>query len=430
MSLSSTTARVQYNGNGSTTVFSTVFPFLANSDIVVTETVILTGVSTVKALTTHYTLSGAATGSAGSVTMLVAPASTVRLTIQRVVPYTQTTDYIANDPFPADTHEAALDKLTMAVQQLKAEVDLCIKFPATDSISPDLGSEIDRASKVLGFDEDGQVDLTTTDAANAAAADASADAAAASAAAAAASAATITLPASPVSGDMLTWNGSAWVSLAKGTADQFLRMNAGATTQEWDTILLANLLAGTTGAVIYYNGSAWVALTAGTAGQALRMDAAATAPAWGANLGDMVIVSDQKSSGTNGGTATTGSWETRVINTEDVDTGNLCSIASNQITLLAGTYRCWIRVPNWNTGNTRHRLQNITDTATTLLGATMPVAGVNATAHGWIVGRFTIAATKVFEIQQAVETTTANTGNGTAGSHAAELYTHAVFVKE
>lgn len=37
-------------------------------------------------------------------------------------------------------------------------------------------------------------------------------------------------------GDILYYNGTNWIRLAKGTADQTLRMNAGATAPEWDTV--------------------------------------------------------------------------------------------------------------------------------------------------------------------------------------------------
>ena len=40
---------------------------------------------------------------------------------------------------------------------------------------------------------------------------------------------------SQVAGDIIYFNGTAWVRLAKGTASQVLTMNAGATAPEWAT---------------------------------------------------------------------------------------------------------------------------------------------------------------------------------------------------
>ena len=39
-------------------------------------------------------------------------------------------------------------------------------------------------------------------------------------------------------GDILYHNGTAWVRLAKGTAGQVLKMNAGATAPEWSSDLI------------------------------------------------------------------------------------------------------------------------------------------------------------------------------------------------
>ena len=103
MTISTTTARTTYNGNGITTVFSIPFRFLANGDIVVVE-VSAAGVETTKTLTTHYTLTGAGDDAGGSVTMLVAPANGTRLIIYRDTDIVQETDYISGDPFPAETH--------------------------------------------------------------------------------------------------------------------------------------------------------------------------------------------------------------------------------------------------------------------------------------------------------------------------------------
>ena len=40
---------------------------------------------------------------------------------------------------------------------------------------------------------------------------------------------------SDAQGDIMYYDGTNWVRLAKGTASQFLKMNAGATAPEWGT---------------------------------------------------------------------------------------------------------------------------------------------------------------------------------------------------
>ncbi len=116
MTVSTSTSRVSYAGDGASTAFPTDFEFFDDTDLAV----ILkdaNGVETTQTLTTDYTVSGGA-GSDGTVTMLVAPASGESLIIQRALPYTQGINYIANDSFPAETHERGLDKLVMMVQQV------------------------------------------------------------------------------------------------------------------------------------------------------------------------------------------------------------------------------------------------------------------------------------------------------------------------
>ena len=119
MTVSSTTSRVSYAGNGSTTAFAVPFKFLANSDLVVIKTTGST--QTTLVLSTDYTVSGAG-GTSGTVTCTIAPAAGSTLVIYRDPAATQLVDYQANDPFPAETHETALDKLTMLVQRVKLVV--------------------------------------------------------------------------------------------------------------------------------------------------------------------------------------------------------------------------------------------------------------------------------------------------------------------
>lgn len=128
MTVSSEVKRSDFAGNGSTTAFATGFRFLQNSDIKVILTVDSTGVETVQVEITNYTLTGAGLDAGGTVTMLIAPPTGTTLTIKRDVPLTQGTDYIENDDFPAESHEEALDKLTMIVQQIQEELDRSLKL--------------------------------------------------------------------------------------------------------------------------------------------------------------------------------------------------------------------------------------------------------------------------------------------------------------
>lgn len=156
MTVSSTTSKVTYTGNGSTTAFAVPFNFFLASDLQVIERIVATGTETTKALTTDYTVTGGG-GGTGTVTAVIAPPGTVQWTIKRVLPRTQGMDLTPNDPFPANTVEESHDRAVMLVQELEEQLARALKFPSTDSISlsANLPSSVDRASKFLAFDAQG-----------------------------------------------------------------------------------------------------------------------------------------------------------------------------------------------------------------------------------------------------------------------------------
>lgn len=146
---------------------------------------------------------------------------------------------------------------------------------------------------------------------------------------------------------------------------------------------------------------------------------------------DYIEIRDEKASGTDGGTFTSGAWQTRTLNTEHADTGGHASIASNQVTLAAGTYECDIRCPARAVSFHQARLRNITDGTTTLVGSSQESGtGSGQTGFSIITGRFTIAAPKVFEVQHRCSASGAGTGFGSgAGFGETEVYTVARFWK-
>lgn len=131
MTVSTTTSRIVYAGNGVTTIFAFPYRFLVNGDLELTLFA-ADGTSETLVLTTDYTVTGADSDAGGSVTMVVAPAVGETLVIRRVVDLTQETDYISGDAFPAESHERALDKLTMSDQQLQEQVDRSLTVPLDD----------------------------------------------------------------------------------------------------------------------------------------------------------------------------------------------------------------------------------------------------------------------------------------------------------
>ena len=169
MTISSVTVKNSYSGNGSTTAFNYTFKIFADSDL---QVIIRssTGIETVKTITTHYTVAGAGDANGGSVTFTSGniPASGETVVLRRAVPQTQAIDYIANDPFPAESHEEGLDRAMMTLQQVQEELDRSIKLSRTNTMTSTefTNSATDRAGKVLGFDSSGELNVTAEIGAN------------------------------------------------------------------------------------------------------------------------------------------------------------------------------------------------------------------------------------------------------------------------
>ncbi len=163
MTISSTTVKNSYSGNGSTTAFAYTFKIFANTDL---QVIIRssTGTETVKTITTHYTVAGAGNANGGSITFTSGniPTSTETVVLRRAVPQTQAIDYIANDPFTAESHEEGLDRATMTTQQIQEELDRSIKLSRTNTMTSTeftVGAT-DRANKILAFDSSGEISVT------------------------------------------------------------------------------------------------------------------------------------------------------------------------------------------------------------------------------------------------------------------------------
>jgi len=132
MTISTESTRVEYTGDGATLPFAVPFKFLVKTDIVVVLRTILTGVDAVQTLYTHYTVTGAGDAS-GTVTFVTAPPSTQRVVIYNDPPLTQLVDYIAGGTFPAETHEEALDRLTIQQKRTREITTRAILLPDADT---------------------------------------------------------------------------------------------------------------------------------------------------------------------------------------------------------------------------------------------------------------------------------------------------------
>jgi len=160
MTISSTTVKNSYAGNGTLDTFNYTFKIFADADI---QVIIrdASATETVKTLTTHYTVTGAGNANGGTIVFTSGniPTGTETVVIRRASPQTQAIDYIANDPFPAESHEEGLDRSMMAIQQLQEEIDRSIKLSRTNTMTSTefaVGAT-ERAGKIFGFDDNGEL---------------------------------------------------------------------------------------------------------------------------------------------------------------------------------------------------------------------------------------------------------------------------------
>lgn len=153
MTLSSTETKTIYGGNGSTMSFAIPFMFMRDEDIevVLTDT---EGLESVQTISTDYQLSGEGEQTGGVCAMNMPPEGGQTLVIRRSPAIVQEVDYVENDAFPAATHEAALDKLTMICQALTERLDRTITFRVSSAVT---GVELPEpdAGRVLAWNEGG-----------------------------------------------------------------------------------------------------------------------------------------------------------------------------------------------------------------------------------------------------------------------------------
>lgn len=112
MTVSTTTNKVSYIGNGIATSFAIPFPYLDTSHLKVFQ--LLNDIRTQR---TDWTILD------GNLTFETAPATDAQIVIIRTMPFTQETDYLENEVLAAEILEKNFDALTMQIQQLKEQVD-------------------------------------------------------------------------------------------------------------------------------------------------------------------------------------------------------------------------------------------------------------------------------------------------------------------
>lgn len=140
---------------------------------------------------------------------------------------------------------------------------------------------------------------------------------------------------------------------------------------------------------------------------------------------------DQKAVGSNGGTFTSGAWQTRTLNQLNT-TDSSITLSNNQFTLAAGLYEIQIIAPAYRVGNHQVRLQNITDGLTAMVGTTaFSNASIGSMTSSYIYGQLSVSKLTTFAVQHMCSTTELNDGFGiAAGFGSAEIYTSVSIVQK
>jgi len=141
------------------------------------------------------------------------------------------------------------------------------------------------------------------------------------------------------------------------------------------------------------------------------------------------IIADQKSSGTDGGTFTAGSFQHRDLNTILYDPDSIVSLSSNDFTLQAGSYLVRASAPAFAVDANMCLLRNHTDSTNIQTGTTEDAQGF-AQTRSFVSARFTLSGAKALRITHKCESTRATTGLGSKTGFTTETYTMVEIFKE
>lgn len=159
MTIATTTNKVVWLGNGSTTVFSYTFPIASASEVVLIYTDANGNQTTIPSA--NYSITGIGQPTAGGGTqggtatypLTGSPiADSTSLTLMRIAPFTQVSAFPLNT-----TYETALDLLAEQIQQLGEQTGRALLLNPTDNETINyLPPAAERANQFLGFNSAGQ----------------------------------------------------------------------------------------------------------------------------------------------------------------------------------------------------------------------------------------------------------------------------------
>jgi hypothetical protein len=132
---------------------------------------------------------------------------------------------------------------------------------------------------------------------------------------------------------------------------------------------------------------------------------------------DLIHVRDEKTAGTDGGTFTSGAWQTRTLNTTVTNLITGASLASNLITLPAGRYFVYATAPAFAVQTHQARLYDTTGTAELVLGTSerANASGASNTSgetRSIVAGQFTLSTSSDVRLEHQCNASQNTTGYG------------------
>ena len=268
MTVDTSTAKVEHNGNGSATRFSSSpVVFFAETHVEVTI-VDSSGTETKPSLGTgsdEFSVNTTFSANQSTVIEVVYPADEVtplpngsKIIIKRVMPLTQDIDLENQDGYLPSVQESGFDQLAMGVLQLNEENSRTILTPiGTTLTSNSISGTIDSTVRAVTITSDGPAATTLGDI----------------------STNIDTALSGETNGDLLQYNGTNWVNVTEIDTGE-IADDAVTTAKIADNaITLAKMASGTDGNLITFDANGDPAYVAtGNAGQVLKSNGAGAAP--------------------------------------------------------------------------------------------------------------------------------------------------------
>jgi hypothetical protein len=144
------------------------------------------------------------------------------------------------------------------------------------------------------------------------------------------------------------------------------------------------------------------------------------------------VLYDSQTSGTNGGTFTSGAFQTRVLNTLVSNGGTNVALATNQFTLQPGDWGIIAVAPAHRVDAHQTQLYDITGAAAVVSGSSAEARNQNNAyvTESQVMYTFTIGSATTYELRHQGQTTRATDGFGLAvGFGVAEVYAQVYLTK-